>query len=409
MRMLLTLCICLILQACATSSLNHTRAQGQSKINTRALDASVLIYIPGNNQKESITVDFVNDRQMVISPGQDLKNAAFDVSEHYFSRADEMSFSNSADLILKISGESSLSYTHRNQIRGVLRASLLTMDGKEIYSGEITRIHQRRVLDKHAYYGVYAQALRSFYSNLMAKKGTEIKNYLDTNKPKQPLATTLIDNKTLDLFSTGTGFFINENGNIITNQHVVEQCLVVTIAREGESILSRLVKSDNERDIAVLETDFKTNRYAYFNENTKGERLGERILTLGYPLHGVLSSSVNLTTGNISSLLGVQDDENVYQITAPIQAGNSGGPLINQRGLVAGVVQSKLNALEMSRHTGDLVQNVNFAVKSAKIKAFLSDNLIPYYTRSYNDVTDKSTVDLADEARGYTVQVKCHG
>ncbi|MCB1754215.1 MAG: trypsin-like peptidase domain-containing protein [Gammaproteobacteria bacterium] len=116
----------------------------------------------------------------------------------------------------------------------------------------------------------------------------------------------------------------------------------VTIAVDGNSVLSRLVKCDKDRDIAVLDTPVRDKRFAMFNENNSGERLGENVLALGFPFYGVLTSSINLITGNISSLPGVQDDDNAYQITAPIQAGNSGGPVINQRGRVASVAQSEL-------------------------------------------------------------------
>ena len=230
-----------------------------------------------------------------------------------------------------------------------------------------------------------------------------------SHKPQPVKMATRVISQMLEVSSTGTGFFINASGNIITNHHVIEQCLAVTVYLNGKTIESKLIKSDKKKDVAVLATDHQSARYALFNDSIGGERLGEAVMTLGYPLHGVLSSSLNLTTGNISSLLGVKDDDNVYQISAPIQPGNSGGPVINQRGLVAGVVQSKLNALELSRFTGDLAQNVNFAIKSSQIKSFLRDNDIIFHTKSYASSTDKKIVDIAEHAKGFTVQVKCHG
>ncbi|MCB1756311.1 MAG: trypsin-like peptidase domain-containing protein [Gammaproteobacteria bacterium] len=409
MRFLTSLMLCLVLQACATVGHERVLTSGSGQAGARQLDATLQIYVPAHTLDEAFILDFADGEQMTLTPGLDLQAAAQTVSNNFFSESGPLSLDKPADFILKLTGDSYLSYQDKNQIKGVLNAQLLGANGETLYSGEITRGRRSNTIDQHAYYGVYALAVQDFLEKMMAEKSAELEHYLQTQPSRSPQLATLIDNQILDVSSTGTGFFINNSGNVITNQHVVGQCIAVTIAVDGDTVLTRLVKGDQERDIAVLESPVRNPHYALFNENANGERLGENVLALGFPLYGVLSSSINLTTGNISSLLGVQDDENVYQITAPIQAGNSGGPVINQRGLVAGVVQSKLNALELSRYTGDLAQNVNFAIKSSHIKRFLLDNNIAYHTRSYADSRERSTVDLAEEARGYTVQIKCHG
>lgn len=400
---------CLIVQACASTPYQNVSIEDDTtRSRVAPFNASLQVYVPGRALDEAFVLEFADGEKMMLTPGVDLKAAALDISGNFFRESDTLSFENPANFILKLTGDSFLTYKNKNHIKGVLNAQLLDMDGETIYSAEITRIQRSNTIDEHAYYGVYALALQTFFEKLRDEKGLDLEEHFDSKAARTPQLASLVDKGLLDVTSTGTGFFVNATGNVITNQHVVEQCVAVTIAVDGDSFLTRLVKGDKERDIAVLETPVKNGHFALFNESTNGERLGENVFALGYPLYGVLSSSINLTTGNISSLLGVQDDENVYQITAPIQAGNSGGPVINQRGLVAGVVQSKLNALELSRYTGDLAQNVNFAIKSARIKSFLLDNDIAYHTRSYVESADRSTVDLADEARSYTVQIKCH-
>lgn len=408
MRVVAALMACLFLQACATLE-NSENSNHREPTPSLSLDAAVQLYIPSSLQQEAFSLSFVRNKEITITPGIDLNTAAFDVSEQIFREITTLDFDKKANFIVKLNGQSDLQYNGPTIVKGVLTAELMDMDGKSLYSAEITREQPTKTVNENAYYGLYSSALQSFYSAMMQEHKTELLQHLNTHQASSPNLDALVANDTLDLSSTGTGFFVNKNGNVITNDHVVSQCVAITVSVGGSSYLSRLVKTDRERDIAILATDSTTQKFALFNENTKGERLGENVLALGYPLYGVLSSSINLTTGNISSMLGVKDDENVYQITAPIQAGNSGGPVINQRGLVAGVVQSKLNALELSRFTGDLAQNVNFAIKSAKIKSFLNDNKISYHTRSYNDVHDRTTVDLADEAKAYTVQIKCHG
>lgn len=410
MRVVVTILTCLFLQACASSGKPYSQTIARAAATPiNPLDASVQIYIPTGLQQESFSLSFVKSEKVTITPGMDLNTAAFDVSEQMFTKTTTLDFDKKANFIIKLNGKSDLSYDGPALVKGVLTAELMDMDGVTLYSAEVTREQKTASVSENAYYDLYSSALKSFYAAMMKDNKRELIKHLRTHQASSPNLSALVKNETLDLSSTGTGFFVNKSGNVVTNDHVVSQCVAITVLVEGSSYLSRLVKTDRDRDIAILSTGHKTQNFALFNANTKGERLGENVLALGYPLHGVLSSSINLTTGNISSMLGVKDDENVYQITAPIQAGNSGGPVINQRGLVAGVVQSKLNALELSRFTGDLAQNVNFAIKSAKIKTFLSDNKISYHTRAYSDVHDRTTVDLADEARGYTVQIKCHG
>ena len=88
-----------------------------------------------------------------------------------------------------------------------------------------------------------------------------------------------------------------------------------------------------------------------------------QVIAYGYPLSGLLSSSGNVSTGLIAALAGLRDDVNQMQISAPVQPGNSGGPLVDVSGAVIGVAVSKLNALIVAKLTDDIPQNINFAIK----------------------------------------------
>ena len=108
-------------------------------------------------------------------------------------------------------------------------------------------------------------------------------------------------------------------------------------------------------------------------------RLGESVEAFGYPLADILSTSGNFSLGNISALSGLGDDSRYLQISAPVQPGNSGGPLLDQRGNLVGVVSSKLNALNvMLQKEGDIPQNVNFAIKASVAATFLQSNNVKF-------------------------------
>ena len=100
----------------------------------------------------------------------------------------------------------------------------------------------------------------------------------------------------------------------------------------------------------------------------------------GFPLHGLLTSGINVTKGIVSALAGPGDDRRIFQITAPVQPGNSGGPVLDASGNVVGVVVARLDAIKLARRTGRLPQNVNFAISEGTVRAFLDAHDVPYET-----------------------------
>ena len=122
-------------------------------------------------------------------------------------------------------------------------------------------------------------------------------------------------------------------------------------------------------------------------------------------MHGVLTSDLNITTGNVSALAGPNNDRRLIQVTAPVQPGNSGGPLLDLAGNIVGVVVSKLNAVKLAELTGDIPQNVNFAINTDAVRAFLDAQGFPYDTA--NSDKQLPPADVADLARKFTVLIEC--
>jgi S1-C subfamily serine protease len=130
-----------------------------------------------------------------------------------------------------------------------------------------------------------------------------------------------------------------------------------------------VVKADRSRDLALLKVEGQFSALPIGDESPAP--LGETVFTIGFPNVEVQGLEPKYTDGKISSLSGLHDDPSQYQISVPIQPGNSGGPLVSRAGKVLGIVDAKLNDLGMLVKSGNIPQNVNYAIKAKVIREFL--------------------------------------
>jgi len=169
--------------------------------------------------------------------------------------------------------------------------------------------------------------------------------------------------------ATGTGFFITDDGYLISNYHVVKDAAKVRLLTRAGLIGATLVKVDVPNDLALLKVpgQFLPLPVAA----SRGVRLGGTVATVGFPDIGLQGFSPKLAKGEIASLSGATDDPRYFQISVPVQPGNSGGALVDERGNVVGIVAAKLDAKTALDSTGALPENVNYAVKSSLLLSFL--------------------------------------
>jgi S1-C subfamily serine protease len=215
--------------------------------------------------------------------------------------------------------------------------------------------------------------------------------------------STAPEAKTPDAEAFGTAFFVAPN-LLVTNNHVVKDCRNAIQVRYPNSGWHSVTVSgrDDTNDLALLHTDFEGLAVALFRLQPE---VGEAVAAYGFPYAGLLSSSGNFTTGTLAALSGLNDDSRFIQTSAPMQPGNSGGPLIDMSGSVIGVVEGQLSALAMMRFTGTVPQNVNFAIQSPIVVNFLvSKGQTPKTENSvaHSDLPPAQVADL-------TVQVHCGG
>lgn len=202
------------------------------------------------------------------------------------------------------------------------------------------------------------------------------------------------------LKATGTGFFVSENGDVITNFHVIDECTLVRVSYSSSfQEEARVVARDKANDLALLSTIIKPMFVPAFS--TRPE-IGESVFVFGFPFLGVLASSGNFTIGNVTANAGLGDDTSQLQVSAPIQPGNSGGALLDQKGSVLGIIVSKLNPDAVK----DIPQNVNFAIKSAIAVSFLESNNVNANTKVMPEPLESTKI--AKLAQSFTVRVYCY-
>lgn len=164
-------------------------------------------------------------------------------------------------------------------------------------------------------------------------------------------------------FSTGSGFFVSEDGYFVTAAHVVGQSSVVSIVSPSGDLRAALVAKDDRNDIALLKVE---GRFSFLQiRDSRTVRLGEVVATVGFPNPTIQGRQPKFSKGEIAGLSGLGDDPSSFQVSVPVQPGNSGGPLFDAAGRVVGVVVAKLRAEAVLEDTGSLPENVNYAVKSS--------------------------------------------
>ncbi|KQT44641.1 serine protease [Aureimonas sp. Leaf454] len=207
--------------------------------------------------------------------------------------------------------------------------------------------------------------------------------------------------RTAAVDSSGSGFVVSKDGWLLTNAHVAKACRSVMVGTAGKA---DQIVIDEANDLALVHVpgDLGTP----LSVMTGVPRLGEDVLALGYPLRSILADSLNVTRGNISSLLGLGNDPRYLQISAPVQPGNSGGPLVDLSGRVVGVVTAKLNAVAIADATGDIPQSINFAIRPDAAVRFLKAQGIDYIAASAS-AAEKSVADTTEGVQSGILPVLC--
>jgi S1-C subfamily serine protease len=170
--------------------------------------------------------------------------------------------------------------------------------------------------------------------------------------------------------ASGTGFFITDDGFLVTNNHVVKNAARIYIVTGAGRMPASVVKADAQHDLALLKVEGSFEPLPVIPSGTVS--LGATVATVGYPNVQLQGQSPKLAKGEVAALAGTHDDPRYFQISVPVQPGNSGGALVDERGNVVGIVSAKLDANAALLTSGALPENVNYAVKSSYLLTFLN-------------------------------------
>jgi S1-C subfamily serine protease len=264
----------------------------------------------------------------------------------------------------------------------------------------------RAVKGKDALYSVQ-YAWRAVPSDA-AQQAVSKSTVCDTRDPSHPCAS--FDSlappaQPKPKISTGSGIVVNEEGYILTDAHVVKSCKSIAVKpQNGDAQSARLEAMDPKNDLALIKTTAGCGQPAQFRPQSNPVKLGETIGVIGYPLTGFLSTEPKATFGQINSVAGLGNDYTLLQISAPVQPGNSGGPVLDTSGNVIAIVVSQASLALISK-TGSIPQNVNFAIRGELAQIFMQAHGVRFKVGDHK--RELRTEKIADEGQKSTAFVIC--
>ncbi|MGO9062291.1 MAG: S1C family serine protease [Candidatus Binataceae bacterium] len=203
----------------------------------------------------------------------------------------------------------------------------------------------------------------SFGPRMSGLEGQEVTAKLKTFVAGLPSAVPPKEARKKKGYLVGTGFFVSREGYVVSAYHVIEDAHEVKVVLRSGDILTASVKGiDEANDIALLKVARSAKPLAVVS--SKNVAVGDEVFTVGYPLIDIEGQEQKTTFGHVNALSGIQDDVRFVQMDAAIQPGNSGGPLLDSRGRVVGVVAETLDPAALLKAAGTVPQNANYAVKS---------------------------------------------
>ena len=226
-------------------------------------------------------------------------------------------------------------------------------------------------------------------------QGVKFETNKEKKEPKNKKPDANPDDNKIIVGSSGSGFFVSREGHLISNFHVIDRCNNVKINFKGDQLQTKILAIDKVNDIAILKVDYTP--INIFSVSNNDVSLLEDIIVAGFPKGKKISSSIKTSKGVVTALAGVGDNYSEFQTDTVINAGNSGGPIVNQNGNVVGIA--------VSSWIEEGVEGIHFGIKSSTLKTFASANGLDFLPPNNKKLSNKDLGKLITEA---TVYLECH-
>jgi len=223
----------------------------------------------------------------------------------------------------------------------------------------------------------------------------EAKKYIEKNTPEVVETPDPTPTEPKPVASSGSAFFIDNKGHLITNFHVVKECYDQSkIIYKTNEYDAKLIAKDEFLDLALLKADVQNNKFIMIS--SKPPKKLKRIIVAGYPFGKELSDDLKFNSGIITSLKGLGDDSTRIQIDAAVNLGNSGGPIVYEE-------NGQLAAVAVAGLRKDLTEGVNFGIKGSSLRNFLESNQLDLASIAQKfSFSDDDLAELLEAATIYT-------
>lgn len=398
MRSFIALFIIVILMGCeATPVKNANQIKTKVKLNTNfALPLNLPV---------SFYVDKSKPGQRKINFYGKLEEAAELVFSDIFEKSSKLKQGAEIAYLIELSAISEWDYFwggYKSDFKYVVKSP----DGNVVFHREVETKASGAggFYDINAVYNDFAKSIKELTYSFLNQNSEKITAMMSRDVPHERtnLAILLPD---LRHSSSGTGFFVSDDGMIITAAHTIDKCMNTVVVHKGTKYSPTVVAQSSLLDLAVLKTEVTADSYLSVNPSNQ-LTLGKPLFVTGFPLSDILSDYPSLTVGNVTSLGGLKGAKGSFQFSAPVQPGNSGGAIVDYKGNLLGVVSASLNQGMMLKEAGTVSQNVNFGIDVNLLSAFVTRHELELELESSSNEFDFEKASM--EAVKYTTQILCY-
>ena len=292
-----------------------------------------------------------------------------DASQSEMSSARRYALTLTQSLLQEDEDDAATGYWLETSEEALIEAAQKGLRALGYYAGDITGTTDEALDEALADFAAewrYAEPPAVTPNLLMFIGGALAYEVYDTNETD----TDMVDN-------AGSGFYVSASGQIVTNEHVIAACDQLSLPN-GDVL--EVIASETSSDLALLQAPPPHGNTILSLRAGRGVRSADPIWVAGYPLGGYITSDLSVASGTVMALAGMGQDRREFQISAPVQPGNSGGPVLDEAGRLVGVVVSGLDKLGLAAELGDLPENINFAISLGTLQSFLDTHHVDYLT-----------------------------